>query len=139
MKILLIEDDKVQAETLAKLLDKASAQKVEIFIAHALREGIDKSWEVLADVTYLDLCLPDAVDWKVVAHSIPKMYPPVIIVTGMDDPDQEIKLECFTYGAQNFFQKQRDMKLLVPHLLSTGAAAHLRRDAPKRLAHAAST
>jgi DNA-binding response OmpR family regulator len=139
MRILLVEDDPTIADTLAKLLTKSAGDvnAISIIRAGTLREGIRKSNEHQVDVTYLDLCLPDSHDWQETAHAIRKFYPPVIIVTGLDDPDGSIKLECFTHGAQNFFVKPKDMKLLVPHLLSSGAAAHLRREAPKRLANGA--
>src|ERR1043166_2244157 len=80
---------------------------------------------------YLDLSLPDASVDEVIG-SIKFLYPPVIVITALDDPNQDLKLECFAHGAQNFFQKPKDMRLLVPHLLSPGAAAHLRREAPPR-------
>jgi DNA-binding response OmpR family regulator len=134
MKILIVEDDPAQSETLAKLLKKSAGEtNVSIERAGTLREGISKSNALRVDVTYLDLALPDVKDFHETIHAIKDFYPPVIVITGMDDADGAIKLECFTYGAQNFFLKPRDLKLLVPHLLSTGAAAHLRREAPKRL------
>lgn len=134
MKILLIEDDDLQSNLLAKLLHKSSEHEMEIDIARNLTEGIRKSHELRPDVCYLDLCLPDATVEEVIG-SIKKIYPPVIIISGMDDPDESLKLDCFAHGAQNYFQKQRDMRLLVSHLLSSGAAAHLRREAPRRLAY----
>lgn len=136
MRILIIEDDPVQADTLGKLLQAAGcngSREMEIEIARDLAEGITISHRMKPDVCYLDLCLPDA-SMDEVVHSIKKIYPPVIVVSGMDDPNQDLKLRCFAHGAQNYFQKQKDMRLLVPHLISTGAAAHLRRDAPKMLA-----
>jgi DNA-binding response OmpR family regulator len=134
VKILIVEDDPAQAETLAKLLKRAAGEMhVSIEQAGTLREGLEKSWASRVDVTYLDLSLPDVKDFHETIRAIKDFYPPVIVITGMDDADGAIKLECFTYGAQNFFLKPKDIKLLAPHLLSTGAAAHLRREAPKRL------
>jgi DNA-binding response OmpR family regulator len=133
MRILLIEDDAEQATALARLLEKISENKLSIDIAHTLKEGIRKSQAMHPDVCYLDLSLPDASVDEVIG-SIKFLYPPVIVITALDDPNQDLKLECFAHGAQNFFQKPKDMRLLVPHLLSTGAAAHLRREAPRMLA-----
>lgn len=135
MKILLIEDDPVQSDTLAKLLLEAGCKggkEMAIEIAGNLAEGIAMSHQLHPDVCYLDLCLPDAAMDEVIG-AINKIYPPVIVVSGMDDPNQDLKLKCFAHGAQNYFQKQKDMRLLIPHLISTGAAAHLRREAPKML------
>ena len=133
MRILLVEDDPKQVDLLGKLLVKSiDGDKLAVYHAGTLEEGLEKSRELKLDVTYLDLNLPDAPVEKVI-NSIKDFYPPVIVMTALDDPDQSLKLQCFAHGAQNFFQKPTDLKLLVPHLISTGAAAHLRRDAPKLL------
>lgn len=134
MKVLIVEDDKEQAETLSRLLEKSVTDGISILIANNLSDGLTKSWDHGVDVTYLDLCLPDASVDEVV-EKIKDFFPPVIVITALDDPDQSLKLRCFAHGAQNFFRKPNDMRLLVPHLISSGAAAHLRREAPKCLAN----
>lgn len=132
MRILIIEDDAEQCELLSALFTKMSKEKLDIFSASTLERGIVLSFHLQPDVTYLDLNLPDSQDWRATIRAIPRIFPPVIVITAMDDPIGEIELEAYTFGAQNFFQKPKDLKLLVPHLLSTGAAAHLRRVMPAK-------
>lgn len=135
MKILIGEDDKVQAETLAALFKKMSSELLDIRLAHTFADTVRLSHEYRVDVTYLDPGMPDIKDWREAAHRLNEILPPVIILTGQDDPTGEMELEFYKYGAQNVFQKVRDITLIVPHLLSSGASAHLRRVLPEKLAN----
>lgn len=111
----------------------------------SLKGGLAASEHLRPNVTFLDLCLPDAEDWREVANTIwapwkdPNLtlfHPPVIVVSGMEDPDYEIELECYAQGAQNFFKKPFAQKFLgmfastdknfAAHLLSAAGSADLR-------------
>lgn len=101
MKILIVEDHLPSAEALKKLLE-VRMEAVEIEIATTLKEGLSKAVSFHADVTLLDLQLPDASIQEVI-HSIVKFPPPVIVITDHDEDD--IVLECFRYRAQNVLTK----------------------------------
>jgi DNA-binding response OmpR family regulator len=133
MKILIVEDDPEQSEILAKLFLRAGGSGFQVECAHTLREGIMASFSFKADVTYLDLLLPDVKDWRETVRAIPEFFPPVIVLAA--NLNDEIELECYKYHAQNVFEKVRDIRLIIPNLLSTGASAHLRRNAPGLLEH----
>jgi DNA-binding response OmpR family regulator len=134
MRVLIIEDDGTQAETLARLLRKTTSGRWETSTAGTFTQGVALSNSLRPAITILDLCLPDMPDtpempgWMRVAHGIPTIHPPVIVITGLDDPDKQIKFECYRYGAQNVFAKGIDNDLLVTHLVFSLESALLRRE-----------
>lgn len=122
MRILIIEDDQATANTLTKLLKRAEST-LEIFHVGTLAEGILQSVALKADITLLDLCLPDAPTWRDTAISIRKFHPPVIVITDLDDP--LVDAECYKNGAQNVFTKHIALKF-VSALLSAISSAKMR-------------
>lgn len=128
MIILIVEDNEATAETLTKLLVRAESS-LEVFCVGTLAEGLAKSIELKADVTLLDLCLPDVKTWRETAQAIEKFHPPVIVVTDMDDP--EVDVECYKHGAQNVFSKRFALKA-VTALLSAMSSANMRTIAAER-------
>lgn len=77
-------------------------ESLECIIVGTLREGLEKSAELKAGVTLLDLNLPDATMDEVI-ESIPKFYPPVVVVTDYTTP--EVVIKCFQYEAENVLSK----------------------------------
>lgn len=139
MKILIAEDDPAQAERLAVVFQKTSEQRLEIRVVDNWRDCIRVSHSWQSDVAYVDPGMPlepggRVLDWHESAPRVREIFPPVVILTGMPDPEGEMELEFYKYGAQNVFQKVQDIRLIVPHLLSSGASAHLRRVMPQVLA-----
>jgi DNA-binding response OmpR family regulator len=134
MRVLIIEDDGSQAETLARLLRKTTSGRWETSTAGTFTEGVALSNSLRPAITILDLSLPDMPDtpdmpgWMRVAHGIPTIHPPVIVITGLPDPNKEIKFECYRYGAQNVFSKGIDNDLLITHLVFSLESALLRRE-----------
>src|SRR4030095_14924415 len=134
MRVLIIEDDDMQAETLSKLLRKTTSGRWETATARTFTQGVALSNSIMPAITILDLSLPDMPDtpdmpgWMRVAHGIPTIHPPVIVVTGLPDPNKEIKFECYRYGAQNVFAKGTDNDLLLTHLVFSLESALLRRE-----------
>jgi CheY-like chemotaxis protein len=127
---LLVEDDDAQSCILAKWLKKVAAPLV-----------VSNSRQ--PNCTFLDLLIPkkkgqpvaDA-DWRTAADCIQKFVPPVVVVTGMPDPDHSIEMYCYAKGAQNVFQKPYDTsffnlmkdqtKLFAAHLLQAAGSAEMR-------------
>lgn len=104
MRILIVEDHEATAASLRKLL----AEKIPGVVCRTvatLQEGLDCAKEFGANVTLLDLGLPDVARDQVIA-SIPLFPPPVICLTEMDDPDFIIEMACYDNMAQNFFSKK---------------------------------
>lgn len=153
LKILYVEDDKVQAEALSRLLMKvAPLGTLEIFHATNLHDALEQSVKIKASVTFLDLLIPltadsepiPATDWRKVARHIPDFYPPVIVITGLDDHDFEIEFECVVkQKAQAVYSKpkarrfftwlgEQQQELFAEHLLSAAGRAALRAQGEKK-------
>jgi len=101
MKLLIVEDHAGSAEALCKLLT-LRMETLHCVIVGTLREGLEKSMEIKAGVTLLDLSLPDATIDQVI-ESIPKFYPPVVVISDFASP--EIVLKCFQFEAENVLTK----------------------------------
>jgi DNA-binding response OmpR family regulator len=132
MRILIVEDNEATAETLTKLLKRANGT-LEIFHVGTLAEGLKQSVKLKADVTLLDLCLPDAKDWRETARAIDKFHPPVIVITDLDGA--EVIAECHKHGAQQVFQKQIALRF-ISALLSAMTSAKMRTVAAEQKAAA---
>lgn len=103
--ILIVEDDPQQSSALERLLRiRLEAKLPDIFwefvIVTTLAEGLTEAPK--ANVTILDLGLPDS-DAPGTIESIGKFRPPVIVMTGNDDP--EIWAACKARGADHVFVK----------------------------------
>ena len=83
--ILIIDDDKLFAETVADKLENLSHAHA---IAHSLSVGMDLAVKGNFDIILLDVYLPDGNGLKVIdqLRSVPS-EPQVIIITGQGDPD----------------------------------------------------
>lgn len=122
LRILIVEDIDATAKTLERRL-KRQDNTLEIFHVKTLAEGLAKSVELKADITLLDLCLPDVKDWRETAQAIEKFHPPVLVITDMDLP--LVEAECHKYGVQQVFPKRVALEL-IPTLLSAMIAAKMR-------------
>lgn len=141
---LLVEDDETQACILSKWLKKvALPHDIDVLMAHDLETGLRLSNERQPNCTFLDLFIPKVkgqpitdVDWRTAADCIQQFVPPVVVVTGMPDPDHSIEMYCYAKGAQNVFQKPYDTsffnllkdqtKLFAAHLLAAAGSAEMR-------------
>jgi DNA-binding NarL/FixJ family response regulator len=104
MKVLIIEDNKAQAEALCRLLT-ARMDFVECKIVHTLEDGLFHSIEFRANVTLLDLCLPGKTVTEVI-HSIPRLVPPVVVVSELIRDNPDIQLECIAFNAKGVLTKE---------------------------------
>jgi DNA-binding response OmpR family regulator len=104
MRILIVEDDIVQSEILRKLLQKRLSDRmsvpIDIVVVSTLEEAIREGPQ--ANVTLLDLSLPDSEASETI-KSIRLFRPPVIVMTGSDDP--ELHARCKLMGADHVFTK----------------------------------
>lgn len=107
LRILIAEDDELQSRPLELLIYKRVGAKLaetgiqlEVVVARTLEEAIRLAPE--ANVTILDLGFPDS-DPVDTILSINKFRPPVIVITGHDDP--ELWASCRARGADHVFLK----------------------------------
>lgn len=89
-KVLVIEDDPIQADSLLRLI---TDRKVEVVIAHTAQDALKMLGERTFDVMIMDLTLPDFSGLelleKLSAADSPFSYPPVIVYTGRDLSEKE--------------------------------------------------
>lgn len=112
IKVLLIEDNKAEADIIQKILKISKKAKFDVEIADTLAKGLARIAKNNIDIILLDLTLPDSIGLdtfgRIHAHG-PKM--PVIVVTGYADEAQA--LTAFQKGAQDYLIKgQFDADLL---------------------------
>jgi CheY-like chemotaxis protein len=144
LRILVIEDDRNAARALCKLITRRIPLS-ECRVANNLADGIRMCQENEHDLTLLDIQLPlsaddETIDIDQTVQSIPKMPPPVIVVTQMDDPSGVLMEYCFAYGAENFFSKDHllrivetwDGEMKVRQIISSIASAYMRSKMPAR-------
>lgn len=109
--MLLGEDNPDEAEGLIRLIMRLTEPgSVDIHHATTLIGTIEASKFLKPNVTLLDLQLDRP--WNEVADAIENdILPPVVVVTGMDDPNEEIAEYCYLKGAQNVIYKPTAVKL----------------------------
>lgn len=104
-RILLIEDDPLQAATLRQLLEGGPPSR---FVVAAEARTLGKGLHILAtdllDIVLLDLSLPDSGGLETFSR-LHAAFPliPVIVLTGVDD--DELALEAVHLGAQEYLVK----------------------------------
>jgi len=133
MRVLIVEDHEPTATAFCRLISK-KMPNIQCIIAKSLSAGLLEATTTRADITLLDLILPkndgdtEKMPLKEVIQSI-RLFPrPVIVITGLADPDGSIAAECFKYGCQNFLDKAS-----LSGLISTMTSAYLRDVMPKQL------
>lgn len=117
LRVLIVDDDKVQCETLAKLIrNKIAPAEVEVLFSHTLEEGVRMSHEAIPCIVLLDLVFPDECDWKATALSICRFRKEsaVVVVSELDFP--EVDFECRKCGAVATFPK-RSIRSLIEILV----------------------
>ena len=96
-RVLIVEDDRVQREAVAKLL---SSQEVETVTAGTASECLELLQAQTFDCMVLDLTLPDASGYSLL-ETLSKeeayAFPPVIVYTGRElSPDEEQRLRKYS-------------------------------------------
>jgi PAS domain S-box-containing protein/putative nucleotidyltransferase with HDIG domain len=112
-KILIIEDNKEDAQFIKELLSGNIGAEIEFFYASYVEEGIKYILDQQFDAILLDLGLPDSAGLSTLEKVIKKASQiPIIIVTGLED--EQIAKSALTEGAQDYLVKsQFDCNLLV--------------------------
>ncbi|HSI11986.1 MAG TPA: PAS domain S-box protein [Chthoniobacter sp.] len=111
-RVLLIEDNSMDARLMEMLLTKATPGQYEIERVERLKDGIERVKRGGVDVILLDLNLPDSRSSETFMnlHACATEIP-IIALTGMDDT--ELAITTVQHGAQDYLVKQEtDGRLL---------------------------
>jgi glutamate dehydrogenase (NAD(P)+) len=116
IRVLLVEDNPVQARLIRSLLDRSTAPLFHVVSVDTLAEGIRRLDDTGADVVLLDLILPDSEELetfsRIHAHA---GETPIVILTGLDD--MKLAGQAVEGGAQDYLVKDRiDGQALVRSL-----------------------
>ena len=103
-KLLIIEDDPKQAETLERLLTRTLPVGATILTTATLREGLAALESDLPDAVLLDLGLPDSVGTATLeAIRAPARWTACIVLTGRDD--ETLVQQAMDGGVQEYLVK----------------------------------
>ncbi len=106
LRILLIEDNRVDACLLQLLLEKSGGATCQVEVVGLLATGMARLNGGGVDLVLLDLGLPDS--WGLATfHTLQASAPhvPVIVLSGMDD--QNLATQAVAAGAQDYLIKGR--------------------------------
>jgi diguanylate cyclase (GGDEF)-like protein len=104
IKLLLVEDNPVDAQLTQDLLAEWSLDQFDITHAPILAEGLAKLSRVRFDVVLLDLSLPDTHGLSTVTQVLATSPDvPVVVLSGHDD--HPLALQALQHGAQDYLVK----------------------------------
>ncbi len=106
MKVLLIEDNPVDARLTQDLLGEWQADQFELVQVSTLSEGLARLSRDRFDVVLLDLSLPDTFGLCTVTQVLSTSTgSPVVVLSGHDD--HNLALQAIQHGAQDYLVKGR--------------------------------
>ena len=91
VKVLLVDDDKVDRENIRRLLNKGSEQNYQIVESASIKEGLQTLGSATFDVILLDYHLADgtAADFSKLAHNSNTSVPPIILLSSRDESSMD--------------------------------------------------
>lgn len=103
-RVLLIEDNELDARTMVHALANASAGSIEVTRSGDLKSGLVALQTGSFDCVLLDLSLPDSEGLDGVDRVVEAATTcPTVVLTGLDDP--AIAVQAVAHGAQDFLVK----------------------------------
>ena len=120
-RVLLVEDNLLDARTITKALGANGTHRVEH--VEALAAGLEAVNASAFDCVLLDLSLPDS-DGLVSVETMVARSPhcPVVVLTGLDDPD--VAIEAVARGAQDYLVKGTMTPEVVARAIRYAVARH---------------
>jgi signal transduction histidine kinase len=105
IRVLLVDDDVVDAELTTRLLKAVASPTFEVSHATTLRDAIEVLRDANYDVVLLDLGLPDSPRGDTLSRFREECSAelPVIVLTGLED--EQSALESLDQGAQDYLGK----------------------------------
>ena len=110
-RMLVIDDDRTQADVLAHRFSRAN---FHVVTAHTGRDGLRQAQTGKFDVVLLDINLPDLDGWSVcetLTDDASTCATPVILVSGIDDGDVVRRVRAA--GGAYFVRKPYDPNVLL--------------------------
>lgn len=106
IRVLLVEDNPVDARLVDLMLTEAGAGRFKVERAERLAQALDLLHERDFDVTLLDLSLPPA-QGLATLHELRRVAPdlPIVVLSGLDD--EVLALQAVHDGAQDYLVKGR--------------------------------
>lgn len=120
-KVLLVEDNRLDARTITKVL----THEGDCVVAHVedLASGLDAVARDGFDCVLLDLSLPDSEGLVSVETMVARSpHCPVVVLTGLDDP--AVAVEAVERGAQDYLVKNTMTPELVIRAIGYAVARH---------------
>ena len=113
LRVLLIEDNHVEAALIKMMLDRAEDTSFEVEHTLKLSAGLERLAAGGIDMILLDLSLPDSDGFETFARvhaQAPRV--PIVIMTGLDD--EKVAVQAVRKGAQDYLVKGAvDFQLLL--------------------------
>ncbi|MEM1261092.1 MAG: EAL domain-containing protein [Pseudomonadota bacterium] len=104
MRILLVEDDKSDAQLVELLLERDKSQSHDIEWVETVAEGVAMLETQVFDVALVDLSLPDACNDEAVTRLVAADENiPIVVLSGNDD--EKLALSIIEGGAQDYLTK----------------------------------
>ncbi len=104
MRLLLVEDDPVDAKAIIGMLHDASGEWPEVLIAESFGEAAPLLRQERFDAILLDLGLPDSFELETLAKALPLAKgAPVVVISGLED--QEFAGKARQQGAVGYLFK----------------------------------
>ena len=112
MRVLLVEDDPTTSKSIEMMLASAN---LNVYATDLGEEGVDLAKLYDYDIILLDLNLPDMTGHEVLRRlRVAKIDTPILILSGLDDPDNKIK--GFGFGADDYMTKPFNRDELVARI-----------------------
>ena len=112
MRVLLVEDDPTTSKSIEMMLASAN---LNVYSTDLGEEGVDLAKLYDYDIILLDLNLPDMNGHEVLRQlRLAKIDTPILILSGMDDPESKIK--GFGFGADDYLTKPFHREELVARI-----------------------
>lgn len=132
-KVLFVEDDEALRNAYARMIEREG--EFDVHGAGTIGEAIEASHQSQFDLTLLDLNLPDSVGIETVELARKHLPEPIVILTGVYDPNGWMMNACLAAGATDWIEKDANPKFIVRILEIARAKAKMRNSVATARAH----
>lgn len=117
MKILIIEDSKVEAQILAQTLKRIMDEPVSVQHCATLEDGLNvlTAGQQELDLVFLDLKLSDSTEWEDTYDSVVPYTRNVPVIVMSANNDKDVAKDILKRGAEDYIVKggkKRDVDML---------------------------
>ncbi len=134
IRVLLVEDNAVEARLVREYLSEAGAGQYDVTHAERLEESLRHINDAVFDVILLDLGLPDGHGLDALDYVAKACDTPVVILTG--SYDDELAVRAIRKGAQEYLTKddisRRVLERTIRHAIERHRASNLGNQPPEK-------